>query len=149
MRGSRSLCRLPLALVAAATLAGCGRTAGPSWSAPPAPTSVQSDQLFFGRDIPGGGTVSDSAWAAFLADVVTPRLPSGFTVFRTDGQWRSADGSIARELGFVLRVDHPAGQPPDSTFDAIAMEYVRRFRQEAVLRVRSPAQQWLYRAVPF
>ena len=102
----------------------------------------------FGRNIPSGGTVSDSAWTVFLADVVTPRLPDGFTVLRSEGQWRGADGLIAREAGFVLEISHPPGSPPDSVFEAIAVEYCRRFRQEAVLRLRFPAEQWLYRAPP-
>lgn len=107
-----------------------------------------ADRLLFGRNIPAGGTVSDSAWSVFLSDVVTPRLPDGFTVYRTEGQWRGADGVISREAGFVLEVHHPRGQPPDSVFEAIAAEYNRRFRQEAVLRVRAPAELWLYRGKP-
>ena len=132
------------ALVLAA--AGCSRNPSPARPSPAGAVAVVSDRLFFGRNIPSGGTVSDSAWAVFLADVVTPRFPSGFTVWRTEGQWRDADGTIAREPGFVLEVDHPDGQPPDSTFANIAQEYCRRFRQEAVLRVRSSAVQWLYTA---
>ena len=80
--------------------------------------------------------------------MVTPRLPAGFTVWRTEGQWRSADGVIVREAGFVLEVEHPQGQPPDSVFEAIAAEYCRRFHQEAVLRLRAAAEEWLYRAGP-
>ncbi len=107
-----------------------------------------SDRLFFGRNVPGGGSVSDSAWSAFLAEVVTPRLPAGFAVWRTEGQWRAADGAIVREAGFVLEVAHPQGHPPDSVFEAIAAEYCRRFNQEAVVRVRAAAEQWVYRARP-
>lgn len=35
-----------------------------------------SDRLFFGRSIPGGGQVSDSAWDAFLESEVTPPSPA-------------------------------------------------------------------------
>ena len=126
-------------------LAAC-RSPGSTRPSPVASAAVVSDRLFFGRNIPAGGTVSDSAWEVFLAEAVTPRFPDGFTVWRTEGQWRGNDGSIVREPGFVLEVDHPAGQPPDSTFANIAAEYCRRFQQEAVLHVRAPAQQWLYRA---
>jgi hypothetical protein len=136
------------ALALTLTLAGCGRLQSPSTPAPIVGVAVMTDRLFFGRNIPAGGTVSDSAWSVFIAEVVTPRLPGGFTVFHTDGQWRGNDGVIAREQGFVLEVQRPKREPADNVFEAIAMEYVRRFRQEAVLRVRSPAEQWLYRAVP-
>jgi hypothetical protein len=105
-----------------------------------------SDRLFFGRNIPAGGTVTDSAWAVFLAEVVTPRFPNGFTVWHTEGQWRGADGTIVHEPGFVFEVEHLPGQPADSTFSNIAAEYCRRFQQESVLRVRAPAEQWLYQA---
>src|SRR5262245_20410541 len=37
-------------------------------------------ELYFGRSIPGGGQVSDNEWEKFLADVVTPRFPDGFTI---------------------------------------------------------------------
>lgn len=107
-----------------------------------------ADRLFFGRNIPSGGTVSDSAWSVFLAEVVTPRFPAGFTTWRSEGQWQGSDGAIGREMGFVFEVEHPPGQPPDSVFEAIAAEYCRRFRQEAVLRIRNAAEQWLYHAEP-
>jgi hypothetical protein len=128
-------------------LAACGRMPSPAPTTL-APTNVVADRLFFGRNIPSGGMVSDSAWSAFLEEVVTPRFPDGFSVTRSEGQWRGADGVIVREPGFIFEVEHPPGIPPDSVFEAIAIEYCRRFRQEAVLRVRSAAEQWLYRAPP-
>lgn len=131
-----------LAVAALLAVAGCATAPAPLTAA----ISVQSDRLFFGRDIPAGGAVTDADWAAFLNEIVTPRLPAGFTVYRTEGQYRNNDGSIAREAGFVLQVDHPAGQPGDQVFEEIAAEYCRRFRQEAVMRIRSPAEQWMYRS---
>jgi hypothetical protein len=126
--------------------ASCTQTI-PSTS--PAPGSTQSvlDRMSFGRDIPTGGTVSDSAWLAFLDQVVTPRFPGGFTVLRGEGQWRYADGRIQREAGFILELYHAPGSPADSTFEAIAREYIRRFNQEAVARIRMPVQQWMYWSV--
>jgi len=135
-------------LTLALTFAACAPSSPPSAPRPVTGTAVVTERLFFGRNIPSGGTVTDSAWSLFLAEVVTPRLPDGFTTWRTDGQWRGADGAIAHEAGFVLEVDHPPGVPPDSVFEAIGVEYCRRFRQEAVLRVRTPAELWLIRAGP-
>lgn len=63
---------------------------------------VVVEQLFFGRNMPGGQVVSDSAWINFLSEVVTPRFPDGLTVFQAAGQWRGADGKIEREASFVL-----------------------------------------------
>jgi uncharacterized protein DUF3574 len=135
-----------LSAVTLSAVAGCSRAPAPAQPSPTASTVV-SDRLFFGRNIPTGGTVTDSAWGEFLAEVVTPRFPNGFTVWSTQGQWRGADGAIVHEPGFVFEVEHPPGQPADSAFANIAAEYCRRFQQESVLRVRAPAEQWLYQAV--
>jgi hypothetical protein len=137
--------RLFLAVSSVIAAAGCG---GMVASARPTPGSTQIiDRLSFGRDIPTGGTVTDSAWLVFLDEVVTPRFPDGFGVLRSEGQWRYADGRIQREAGFVLELYHSPGMPPDSTFEAIAREYMRRFNQEAVARSRMPVQHWMYWSV--
>jgi hypothetical protein len=103
-----------------------------------------SDRLFFGRSIPAGGMVSDSAWDAFLAEVVTPRFPAGLTVWRAEGQWRGPDGRLDREPVMVVEVLHPRGTPADSVFESIANIYCRRFGQDAVLRSTASARMKLY-----
>lgn len=103
-----------------------------------------ADRLFFGRNIPGGGTVSDSAFAAFLDQVITPRFPRGLTVFHADGQWRGESGSVEREQAVVVEVVHPEGPAAEADLREIADEYKRRFRQEAVLRVTMPVHMRLY-----
>ncbi len=103
-----------------------------------------ADRLFFGRNVPGGGTVSDSAFAAFVDEVVTPRFPAGLTLFRADGQWRGASGRVEREPSMVVEVVHPAGPAAEADLREIADEYKRRFRQEAVLRVTIPVHMRLY-----
>ncbi|HEU4558145.1 MAG TPA: DUF3574 domain-containing protein [Longimicrobium sp.] len=103
-----------------------------------------ADRLFFGRNIPGGGTVSDSAFAAFVDEVVTPRFPDGLTIYRADGQWRGESGRVEREQSVVIEVVHPAGPAADGELREIAEEYKRRFRQEAVLRVTVPVRMRAY-----
>jgi len=103
-----------------------------------------ADRLYLGRSIPGGGTVTDSAWSVFLREVVTPRFPDGLTVYQTYGQWREPDGRIAREESFVLEVVHPAGPAADADLRQIAEAYKERFRQMAVMRVTVPARQRFY-----
>ena len=103
-----------------------------------------SDRLYFGRNIPGGGTVSDSAWSSFMAEVVTPRFPDGLTVFRGEGQWRDPGGTIVREATMVLEVTHPAGTAADSLLALIAGSYRARFHQDAVLRITTPATMRFY-----
>ena len=97
------------------------------------------------RSIPdGGGTVSDSAWAVFLREVVTPRFPDGLTVYRAEGQWREDGGRVLREETFVLEIVHPDGPSAEADFREIAAEYKHRFRQQSVMRVTTPARQRFY-----
>jgi hypothetical protein len=103
-----------------------------------------SDRLFFGRDIPGGGMVSDEEWASFLQEIVTPRFPQGLTVWRADGQWLDEAGRTVEEPVLVVEVLHPPGAEHDRAMAEIADEYARRFRQEAVLRVTIDARSRLF-----
>lgn len=131
------------ALSLALALAGCAPAVGRPPSPPAVGAVVQeawvADRLYFGRSIPGGGTVSEEDWVAFLHDVVTPRFPDGLTVWRARGQWREAGGAIQTEEVVVVEVLHPASAQVDAALEEIAREYKARFRQESVLRVRVPA----------
>jgi hypothetical protein len=137
----------PVTFIAALLLGFAATSCAPTavqTSPAPNPTSAAriyiSDRLYFGRSIPGGGSVSDADWAGFLREVVTPRFPAGLTVWRAEGQWRDDDGAIVREESFVLELIHPASIRADSAVQAIIAEYKQRFRQEAVLRVRDQVQ---------
>ncbi|HEX8245853.1 MAG TPA: DUF3574 domain-containing protein [Longimicrobium sp.] len=113
-----------------------------------APVSARADtvadRLFFGRSIPGGGTVSDDEWAAFLRDVVTPKFPDGLSVWRADGQWLDSRGTLEHEQTMVVEVIHPASAQVDDALRQIADEYKRRFRQDAVMRITTPARMRFY-----
>ena len=98
-------------------------------------TSID-DRLYFGRTIPSGGVVTEADWNGFLAEVVTPAFPQGFTVWRTQGQWRDQTGAIEREEGFVIEVTHPDDPKADAAIRAIADAYKKRFKQESVLHIR-------------
>jgi hypothetical protein len=134
--------RLPIRpLLLCLALAGCVPTM-PAAAPVPAAAAREawvSDRMYFGRCIPGGGTVSDEAWAAFLREVVTPRFPDGLTVLHGEGQWRDSLGAVVREQTVVVEILHPADGRSDAALEEIAAEYKRRFRQEAVMRVRAPA----------
>lgn len=129
-------------LLAATLAAGCAPSVGiggPSTSPVAAGEVWIADRLYFGRDIPGGGRVSDEEWSTFLREVVTPRFPDGLTVVRAEGQWRDAQGRVVTEPSAMVELMHPASAEADAAVEAIAAEYKRRFRQEAVMRVRVPA----------
>src|SRR5215510_9555315 len=102
--------------------------------------AVLVERLYFGRNAADSLVVTDSAWTSFVAEVVTPRFPSGLTSWSAMGQWLGADGRIEREPSFVLELVHPDRAPKtDAAIAVIIAEYKRRFRQEAVLRVVTAA----------
>jgi hypothetical protein len=102
---------------------------------------VVVERLYFGRNVADTLIVTDSAWAAFVTEVVTPRFPAGLTVWSATGQWRDPDGHIQREPSFVLELVLPTRtDDSDTAIAAIIADYKRRFRQEAVLRVVMPAR---------
>jgi hypothetical protein len=94
-------------------------------------------ELYFGRNIPTGGTVSESDWQKFVDEVVTPRFPDGLTVLDADGQWRGKDGSIAREESKVIVLLYPRKDRKvmNAKIEEIRAEYKKRFAQEAVMRI--------------
>jgi hypothetical protein len=91
--------------------------------------------LYFGTEIPGGGTVNDADWQKFLEEVVTPRFPDGFTTWEATGQWRDKLGVIEHERTHIVQIVGPSEQKIREIIDT----YKQRFRQEAVLRVHSRA----------
>lgn len=96
-------------------------------------------QLFFGRSTADGSEVTDEQWAAFLAEVVTPRFPAGLTVLDAAGQWRGDSGTIQRERSKVLWILAAPGEETLQLIDEISAEYERRFDQDSVLRIHGTA----------
>ena len=94
-------------------------------------------ELYFGRNIPSGGAVSEADWQKFVDEIVTPRFPDGLTVLDADGQWRGKDGSIAREESKVIVLLYPRKQRKimNAKIEEIRAEYKKRFAQEAVMRI--------------
>ena len=142
-----------LALVAALSgSAACAPAVTPSADPTPADAPVAArvrceagdsamvrDVVYFGRNRPDGGRVSDAEWEAYLDSVVTPRFPAGFTVVEAEGHWRGESGVVERERTEVLTLLHPGDEASREAVRALTGEYVRRFHQEAVLRERLAA----------
>jgi hypothetical protein len=132
----RPMTSLMRILVIAAVLATTGCATVPS---------AIDDRLYFGRGIPGGGEVSDAQWNAFVAEVVVPRFPEGFTVLRGDGHWKGDDGTSVSEQSWVLEVVHENNPAADTKLAEIAQIYRERFNQDAVMRVRTRAELTFWR----
>jgi len=121
-----------LAVIALIPLAACAPP-------PPAPrtpsicTGLRGEpgitaRLYFGR------TRTDSAaWQTFLAENVTPRFPSGFSVFDGYGQWQQrSSGRILQEPSTIIEVATPRDPDTIRKFEAIRADYRQIFNQESV-----------------
>jgi hypothetical protein len=127
---------LGAALVCPALFACAPSGASPVCAAPLKP-AVEVN-LYFGRDKPAGGEVSDAEWASFLADTVTPKFPAGLTVIDARGQHRDPAGVIGSErtkLVVVVVFDAPAHR---ARVASIVGTYTKRFGQHEVFRVEQP-----------
>ncbi|MCY1222538.1 hypothetical protein D9M68_527780 [compost metagenome] len=127
---------LTIALALAFALSGCAAIPAPACAA--GEQSAIGELIYFGMARPGG-TVSEAEWDAFVQDSVVPRFPDGFTVWPASGHWRGADGKAVSEATRVLSLVHAPDERSEAAARAIASDYKARFRQEAVLRVRSHA----------
>jgi hypothetical protein len=96
-------------------------------------------ELYFGRNITGGTTVSDKDWDKFLTDVVTPKFPSGLTVIDAAGQFRADSGAVEREPSKILILIYPKKERKAANLEIenIRAAYIKTFRQMSVLRVDS------------
>jgi hypothetical protein len=116
-------------IVLALLLTACATT-GPYERQEP----VLVDRLFCGLEIPGGGTVSEAELKQFLDEVVVPKFPDGFTVYRAEGVFQRE-----HEPSVIIEIIHDPDERITRDVEEIAQEYRRRFRQTAVLRVTIPA----------
>jgi hypothetical protein len=107
----------------AASVAQCGSSGQASY--------VRTE-LFFGKSIPGGGTVTDTAFSQFLDQEVTPRFPAGFTVVPAMGQYRETNGMIDHEASDMLILFYPRASVSDASqkIDEIRTAYNKAFHQE-------------------
>ncbi|MBT2747347.1 MULTISPECIES: DUF3574 domain-containing protein [unclassified Lysobacter] len=106
---------------------------------PSACTDRRADRVVFGMNSPDG-PVSEAQWQAFLAEFVTPRFPAGLTVYRAKGQWRGDSGQVEQEDSRAIDLIHEDSAEERKRVVEIADEYKRRFKQEAVLIVSTPAR---------
>lgn len=97
--------------------------------------SAHLERLYFGRNIGDSAVVSDSAWAVFVHETITPSFPEGATVWDAAGQWRAPDGKVIRERSFVVELLHLVTPDVERRVQFVMAEYKRRFAQQSVLRM--------------
>ena len=136
MRASRSHRRLAAAVVASLALTACaGRVRSPA----PGLQRAHVERLYFGRNIGDTAVVSDSAWARFVRDELTPTFPEGATIWDAAGQWRAPDGALVSERSFVVELVHVVTGEVEGRVQRVMDAYKRRFAQQAVLRLVTDA----------
>jgi Protein of unknown function (DUF3574) len=118
-------------------LLGCFNAASsqPALQCPGAQKSWVVAELLFGRE-----QVTETHWARFLADEITPRFPDGLTVTDAKGRWR-APGSkeIAKQRSKVVMIAMPPGADNDARLQQIVEAYKTRFKQQSVGLIVRPA----------
>jgi transcription termination factor NusB len=98
----------------------------------PTPEFIQTD-LFFGRNIAGGGQVSQEEFQAFVDRIISPRFPAGLTIFDANGQFEGRTGTIIQEPSKVVRLLLEDTQENETALDEIIQAYIEQFDQESVL----------------
>ncbi|WP_193199563.1 DUF3574 domain-containing protein [Nostoc sp. MG11] len=98
------------------------------------PELIQAD-LFFGRNIPGGGEVSENEFQTFVDIVITPRFPAGLTIFDANGQFLNSTGTLIEEPSKVISFIFEDTLDNENSINQIIGTYLQQFNQESVLTV--------------
>jgi hypothetical protein len=129
--------RIILAILAAAMLA-TPASAQLSCSMPQKPQQVA--ELMFGRKIGDRVAVTETQWARFVDQEITPRFPDGLTVVNANGQWRDPDKNrIVREPSKMVMIVLPGKDEDVQRLTEIAEAYKKRFQQQSVGMILRPA----------
>ena len=118
-----------------AVLVGTAGACAQAINRPPGLKAAHVERLYFGRNIGDSAVVSDSAWAAFVRDVLTPTFPEGATVWDAAGQWRAPDGTTVRERSFVVELVHLVTPDVEARVHRVIEAYKQRYAQQSVLRL--------------
>ncbi|NJL54449.1 DUF3574 domain-containing protein [bacterium] len=100
----------------------------------PIPELIQTD-LYFGRNIAGGGEVSEAEFQQFLDQEITPRFPDGLTVYDADGQFLDSTNTLIQEPSKVVSLIFEDTEENEAAVDQIIQAYKQQFQQESVLQV--------------
>ena len=100
----------------------------------PVPEFIETN-LFFGRNIPTGGQVSEEQFQTFVDRSITPRFPAGLTIFDANGQFQDNTGTVIEEPSKVVRLLLEDTVENELALDGIIRDYIQQFNQESVLLV--------------
>lgn len=126
------------ALLLATGLCLIGAACATAGHRPVGTRAAHMERLYFGRNIGDTAMVSDTAWATFVRDVLTPNFPEGATVWDAAGKWRAPDGTQVSEKSFVVELVHLVTENTEQRVQQVMETYKYRFAQQAVLRIVTP-----------
>lgn len=104
--------------------------------------------VYFGMDMPAGGTVSEAQFAQFVQDVVTKEFPEGLTAFDAYGQMEHADGSIERQPTKALLLVHEKSSAGSEAVGRIIESYRSSFGAPQVMRTTAPIEVEFFQSGP-
>jgi hypothetical protein len=93
---------------------------------------IQVD-LYLGRQMPDGDTVSDEDFETFIDTEVTPRFPEGLTVWAANGRYQDVSGTVITEPSNVLRLVFLDTQANETALMEVIQAYITQFDQESVM----------------
>lgn len=128
---------LMLSAILFTLVAGCGGGSEDEGSVEP--EWVQS-LIFFGRNMPEGGVVSEEQFDVFLSEVITEKFPAGMTVFDAYGQMERDDGSIEKQPTKVVLLVHEKNEENSGAVSSVIKEYRERFGSPQVMLNTLPVE---------
>lgn len=94
-------------------------------------------EMAFGLTTDSGRTrITDEEWQTFREEHIVTQFPDGFTVVSVNGYWRDETQTYAEPSMFLMLVA-PDTHETRKKVASIAQAYKQRFRQQAVLQIKS------------
>jgi hypothetical protein len=98
------------------------------------PGLIQQD-LYFERNLPGGGEVSEIEFQRFVDNVITTRFPAGLTIFDADEQLCNDKDTPEDESTRIVTLFVEDSSANEVALDKIAKAYHQQFQGAAVTQV--------------
>jgi len=103
-----------------------------------------STEIYFGRNIPAGGEISEQQFAEFLSNEITPLFPAGLTIYDAFGQMQRSNREIVKQKTKVVVLVHKNLQADAVAIDKIIGAYRSRFGNPQVMLLTKQVEPVYY-----